>query len=193
MKTGNRFSFRDLQQNLQALLGKKFATAGPYASFITKIKKYPDISCAKHVFYNKNFLKNVTIPWNAKTQIPAPWNEFDGISKARTLGNWNRTQWITSSETSLIHEIRDINHLTDVIKKEPLKRLIIGQVKEIWGREYVFLGMYELNQVKSFSYDNKTPYGVDGASFPLSAMGLKAPLISYSHCVWKRISDEWNG
>ncbi len=189
MKAGDRFtSFKDLLNAMQQCWGVKFSLFG---AFIPNLPQHPDVCCAKHVFYNKDFLSGITIPWN----------EFEGISKAKTQTYWNDDQWIVSPDTSIVHEIRNPKepfppfptpggHPPYVIQNEPVKRLIIGQFKGFSG--YVFLGLYELDQAKSLSYCNTNAYKADGASFPYNpAMGFSKPLISYPHCVWKRIKDKF--
>lgn len=184
MKAGDRFtSFKDLQNAMQQCWGVKF----PFMkSFIHHLPQHPDVSCAKHVFYNECFLK--------ETKVTIPWNEFEKISKAKTQTYWNDDPWIISSDTSIVHEIRnpkesffpEKDHPSRVIKYEPVKRLIIGKFKT----GYVFLGLYELDRVTSLSYCNTNAYEADGASFPYNpAMGFPKPLIFYPHCVWKRIKD----
>ncbi len=188
MKAGDQFtSFNDLQNAMQQCWGVKF----PFMkNFIHHLPQHPDVCCAKHVFYNKDFLSGITIPWN----------EFEGISKAKTQTYWNDDQWIISSDTSIVHEIRNPKepfppfptpggHPPYVIQNEPVKRLIIGQFKGFSG--YVFLGLYELDQAKSLSYCNTNAYKADGASVPYRVMGLTKPLITYPHCVWKRIKDKF--
>lgn len=194
MKAGDRFtSFKDLLNAMQQCWGVKFSLFG---AFIPNLPQHPDVCCAKHVFYNKDFLSGITIPWN----------EFEGISKAKTQTYWNDDQWIVSPDTSIVHEIRNPEeHFYDfenhcdfptpgghppyVIKYEPVKRLIIGKFKT----GYVFLGLYELDQAMSLSYCNTNAYEADGVSFPYNpAMGFSKPLISYPHCVWKRIADGLN-
>ncbi len=184
MKVGDRFtSFKQLQNAMQYYWGVKFPL---YGAFIPHLPQHPDVCCAKHVFYNENFLSKESIPWN----------EFEGISKAKTQINWNDNQWIISPDTSIVHEIRnpkesffsEKDHPSRVIKYESVKRLIIGQFKEFSG--YVFLGLYELDRATSLSYNNTNAYKADSASFPYNpTMGFSKPLITYPHCVWKRIAD----
>lgn len=188
MKTGDTFhSFQDLQNAMQTQWRINFPEQGFIkGAFILNLPPNPNhpgeiVSCARHVFYSEKLKKEPTFPWN----------EFDGISRQTTENNWSDIQWICSSATEFVHEIRNPNdpHLPKVLAEEPLHRLIVGQFNGAHDAKYIFLGLYELDQNKSNSYSANSPYMTDTNSFPGNLSF--GPSINYPHCVWKRIATNW--
>ncbi len=189
MKTGDTFhSFQDLQNAMQTQWRINFPEQGFIkGAFILNLPPNPNhpgeiVSCARHVFYSEKLKKEPTFPWN----------EFDVISRQTTENNWSDIQWICSSATEFVHEIRNPNekHLPTVLETEsPYKRLVFGKFEGSCGPKYIFLGLYELDQNKSNSYSANSPYMTDTNSFPGNLSF--GPSINYPHCVWKRIATNW--
>lgn len=208
MKTGDVFS---TVKDFELALGDRFPKHGfLQGSFIEHLTGHPDYSCAKHNFYAEQFPEG-TQKW---------WNEFDGITKAAVLLNLNNLQWL-SENSKTVHEIysplrvpqnpgaeeRNCKyHPENVIQDENTKRLIFGVFREC-KTQYVFLGVYELDRNVSLSFDYANGYSVDVSSFPSDSIAaamrtntdfsqkdiaaIQSNLITYPHCVWKRVSDVW--
>lgn len=208
MKTGDVFStVKEFEQALGDKFPKKgFLTGG----FIKHLTGHPDYSCAKQVFYAKDFPNGVL----------KRWNEFEGITKADVLKNLKALQWLLE-KTKVVHEIysplkvpqkpgaEECNckyQPENIIQDGFTKRLIFG-VFSGGTPQYVFLGVYELDKDSSLTFNNANGYSVDAASFPSNSIvavmrtnstfpqndiaAIQSNLITYPHCVWKRVSDEW--
>lgn len=179
-------------------------------SFIPRLISTPEYSCAKHNFYADQF-PNGTQKW---------WNEFDGVTKADVLTNLNNSQWFLK-KTEIVHEINSPlivpqkpgaeeknfkYHPENIIQEGFTKRLIFGKLSGC-KPQYVFLGVYELDKNASLAFDDANGYSVDAASFPSNSIAaamrtntdfsqkdiaaIQSNLITYPHCVWKRVSDVW--
>ena len=169
--------------------------------------RHPDYSCAKQVFYAKDF------PNGALKR----WNEFEGMTKADVLKNLKDLQWLLE-KSKVVHEIYSPLKVPqkpgaeehnceyqpeNIILDGFTKRLIFGVFRGC-KPQYVFLGVYELDEIAS---NNVNGYSVDAASFPSNSIAaamrtntdfsqkdiaaIQSNLITYPHCVWKRVSDEW--
>lgn len=191
MKTGDRFaSFAGMQNVMKDVLGKKFPAMGAFIPHLPNPNYF--VACSKHVFYNSDFPNKV---W---------WNEFEGLTKAEVAANWNDPEWITSDATARIREIfspmvnpskpgsDELGRYHPILTPDTAtKRLIFANFRESVGRpgnNFVFLGVYEYDMD---ACENKNGYSVDAMSFPLKACNMESNLITYPHCVWNRISDEW--
>lgn len=212
LKTGDRFP---KLSDFETAIGKHFPGGFIKKAFIKDLPGHPDVSCSRLVFYNQNFPKPENNLW---------WNEFEGVDRATTTANWKNLQWLCSDKTAVIHEIfsplclpqkpgggsdpkNDEYHPVNIISECKTKRLILGNFRYKNENNYVFLGVYELDEKASFTFPN-APYKVDVASFPsnaiVSAMQANPAFpqshivakqnfqITYPHCVWRRIADTWN-
>lgn len=195
MKVGDRFaSFNDMQSWMKKFLGKAFPQMGEY---IPKLPGHPNVCCAKHMFYNDEFPRKER------------WNEFEVLPKATVAANWNDVQWLKSKATEVIHEI--LSPLVNSAKpgarvdgryepvidpatgnlEEATTRLVFGNFRDSIGsrgNNYVFLGVYEIDQNTS---KNASGYSMDAASFPLTACKMSSNIITYPHQVWKRAPEVW--
>lgn len=208
MKTGDFFS---TVKEFELALGDKFPKKGFLTGgFIEHLTRLPDYSCAKQVFYATTF-PNGTLK---------RWNEFHGVTKADVFANLKDLQWLLK-KTKIVHEIysplrepqkpgaEEYNckyQPENIIQKGFTKRLIFGAFREC-KPQYVFLGVYELDKDASLAFKNANGYSVDPASFPSNSIvavmrtnfafpqndiaAIQSNLITYPHCVWKRVSDEW--
>lgn len=205
MKTGKLFS---TVKAFEQALGNQFPKKGFLAGgFIEHLTRHPDYSCAKQVFYAKDF------PNGALKR----WNEFEGMTKADVLKNLKDLQWLLE-KSKVVHEIYSPLKVPqkpgaeehnceyqpeNIILDGFTKRLIFGVFRGC-KPQYVFLGVYELDEIAS---NNVNGYSVDAASFPSNSIAaamrtntdfsqkdiaaIQSNLITYPHCVWKRVSDEW--
>lgn len=207
MKTGDFFS---TVQEFELALGDNFPKQGfLVGGFIEHLTRHPDYSCAKQVFYAKTF------PNRALKR----WNEFEGITKADVFKNLKDLQWLLE-KSKVVHEIysplivpqkpgaEDNNEYQpeNIIQDGFTKRLIFGVFRGC-KPQYVFLGVYELDKDTSLAFNNASGYNVDAVSFPSNSIvaamrtntdfsqnditAIQLNLITYPHCVWKRVSDEW--
>lgn len=208
MKTGDFFS---TVKEFELALGDKFPKKGFLTGgFIEHLTGHPDYSCAKQVFYAKDF------PNGALKR----WNEFEGITKADVLKNLKDLQWLLE-KSKVVHEIysplkvpqkpgaEEHNYEyqpKNIILDGFTKRLIFGVFRGC-KPQYVFLGVYELDKDTSLAFNNANGYSVDPASFPSNSIvavmrtnsafpqndiaAIQSNLITYPHCVWKRVSDKW--
>ena len=189
MKTGDIFlRLKDFER----ALGKNFPGGWQKMSFIKMLPNHPDVTCARHIFYAPHFLQKDE---NGKVKQKW-WNEFDGVTRAEMSLHCTDKNWLLE-KTKVVHEILDplldlsrpgvdpdVNkyHNQDIVDRGVTKRLILGNL----NGKYVFLGLYELDVIASSAAPNN-PYKVDSASFPLPQFNP----ITYPHCIWKRISEEW--
>jgi hypothetical protein len=208
MKTGDFFS---TVQEFELALGDNFPKQGfLVGGFIEHLTRHPDYSCAKQVFYATTF-PNGTLK---------RWNEFEGITKADVFKNLNDLQWLLE-KSKVVHEIysplkvpqkpgaEEYNYEyqpENIIQDSFTRRLIFGVFRGC-NPQYVFLGVYELDKDTSLAFNNASGYNVDAVSFPSNSIvavmqtnssfsqniiaAIQSNLITYPHCVWKRVSDEW--
>lgn len=195
MKTGDRFaSYSDMQHVMKKVLGKSFPQNG-WIHHLSNVLDNPNyhVCVAKHVFYNNDF-----------PAIIERWNEFEDITKAEVARKWNDSEWLKSDATEVVHEIfsplenpakpgAHLNGLYEPIPGDTEKtRLIFGNFRDSInkpGNNYVFLGVYELDEV---ACKNVNGYGVDAASFPLKACKMNSNIITYPHQVWRRMEESDN-
>ena len=212
MKAGDRYDEwygpSGLNTELKRLNDGKGFSGVP--SFIRHLAKTPEYSCSRQNFYAEQFPEG-----NQKW-----WNEFEGVTKSELLKKSNDLEWFLEN-TKVVHEIysplkvptkpgaeeeNELYHPENIIQEGSTTRLIFGKLCGC-KPQYVFLGIYELDKDASLAFNNTNGYSVDAASFPRNSVlaemrtdssfpqkdvaAVQSNLITYPHCVWKRILDVW--
>ena len=133
LKIGDRFA---KLSDFETAVGKCFPAR---RSFIKTLPNHPDYSCAKQIFYNRDFPET---SW---------WNEFEGVDRTLTAANWKNLQWLCSDKTNVVHEIftplrcpqkpgggsdpkNDEYHPVNIVAADLTKRLILGNFRYKRGK-----------------------------------------------------------
>ncbi|WP_297697676.1 hypothetical protein [uncultured Fibrobacter sp.] len=187
--------------------GKGFSAVPSFIPHLACNSKY---SAAKLNFYAEQFPEG-NQNW---------WNEFEGVTKSELLKNSNDLDWFLKN-TRVVHEIYSplevptkpgavektgLYHPENIIREGFTTRLIFGKLCGC-KPQYVFLGIYKLDEDASLAFNNANGYSVDAASFPRNSVlaemrvdssfpqkdiaAIQSNLIIYPHSVWVRKEDMW--